>query len=367
MIRILIVDDSPTIRLLLRIIFESDPELSVTGEARTGEEALSLCVSLQPDIVTMDINMPGMDGYEAIRQIMSESPRPIIVLTSIDSSKLLDVSFKALSLGALSVAATPGRGPGTEQEAQNLIAEVKTMAAVKVVRRPLWLQRNHTKNTSGTPGLGQVGRVTAAPANGDPSQLVTIGVSTGGPPALQTILNGLPHGFCVPILIVQHISRGFVSGLASWLSSTTPVCCCVAEQDQVLQAGTAYLAPDDTHMTIRRPGVINLDSSAPVDGHRPAVTALFESAAASYGSSAIGILLTGMGQDGARGLLALRRAGAYTIAQDEASSVVFGMPKVAYEMGGVVEQLSLYQIADKLITLTLSSSERERGTLNNHG
>jgi two-component system chemotaxis response regulator CheB len=346
MIRILIADDSPTVRLLLRIIFETDAELSVVGEARTGEEALSLCTSLQPDIVTMDINMPVMDGYEAIRRIMSESPRPIIVLTSIESSKLLNVSFKALALGALSVMTTPAMGADTEVETRNLITEVKTMAAVKVVRRPLWLQKSAAHNA-----ILPTGKSTGMVARHGPIQLIAVGVSTGGPPALHTLLNGLPSKFGVPIVVVQHISHGFVSDLAMWLSNTTPLNCRVAEQGEILQAGTVYLAPDDKHMTIKRTGVIDLDSSAPLDGHRPAATALFESVAISYGPAAVGLLLTGMGEDGARGLLAMRRAGAHTIVQDEATSVVYGMPKAACEMGAAEEKLALNQIADRLLTL----------------
>jgi two-component system chemotaxis response regulator CheB len=286
----------------------------------------------------MDINMPVMDGYEAIRRIMSESPRPIIVLTSIESSKLLNVSFKALSLGALSVMTTPAMGADAEVETRNLITEVKTMAAVKVVRRPLWLQKSAAHNA-----ILPTGKSTGMVARHGPIQLIAIGVSTGGPPALHTLLNGLPSNFGVPIVVVQH--------MAMWLSSTTPLNCRVAEQDEVLQAGTMYLAPDDKHMTIKRTGVIDLDSSAPLDGHRPAATALFESVAISYGPAAVGLLLTGMGEDGARGLLAMHRAGAHTIAQNEATSVVYGMPKAACEMGAAEEKLALNQIADRLLTL----------------
>ena len=222
------------------------------------------------------------------------------------------------------------------------------MAAVKVVRRPLWLQKSVAQGAS----LPKGGVLTAGQvARHGPIQLIAIGVSTGGPPALHTLLNGLPGNFGVPIVVVQHISRGFVSGLAIWLSNTTPLNCRVAEQDEILQPGTVYLAPDDKHMTIKRAGVIDLDPSAPLDGHRPAATALFESVAISYSSAAVGLLLTGMGEDGARGLLAMRWAGAHTIAQDEATSVVYGMPKAAREMGAAMEQLALNQIADRLLTL----------------
>ncbi len=353
MIRILIVDDSATARLLLRMIFERDPELVIVGEARNGREALARCVELQPNIVTMDINMPGMDGYEAIRLIMSESPRPIVVLTAADSSTMLNVSFKAMELGALSVLEKPGTKPGTEFNTDILINEIKTMAGVKVVSRPLWLQKR-----SHSPGTLQMPAAVAGPrAPADRPGIIGIGVSTGGPPALQTILLGMAPALtsavgCPPIVIVQHMSRGFIRGLADWLAQTTRVPCRVIEDGQVLQTGNAYLAPDDRHLVIRRGGIAALDLSTAIDGHRPSVTALLESLALSFGSRAIGVLLTGMGQDGARGLLAMRNAGGYTIAQDENSSVVYGMPKVAVDIGAAMESLPIDQIAERLLILT---------------
>ncbi len=372
MIRILIVDDSPTARLLLRMLFELDSGLVVVGEARSGREALTRCVELQPDIVTMDINMPGMDGYEAIRLIMSESPRPIVVLTaaggaypaggavpsadgaapSTNTDTLFDISFKAIELGALSVLEKPTLHdrPGSGNNAETLINEIKTMAGVKVVSRPLWLQ----KRAGGAPP-----RSTAPMLLRERPAIIGMGVSTGGPPALQTILAGLTTAPAsgggtvnAPIVIVQHMSRGFIAGLASWLAQTTRIPCQVVEDGQILLAGAAYLAPDDRHLVIRRGGIAALDNGGAVDGHRPSVTALFESLALSYGPRAVGVQLTGMGQDGARGLLAMRNAGAYTIAQDESSSVVYGMPKVAVEMGAAMETLPIELIAERLMILT---------------
>ena len=343
MIRVLIVDDSPTVRLLIRSILESDPELTVLAEARTGEEAIGLCRTQPPDLCLMDINMPGMGGYEAIRQIMSECPGPIVVLTGIDSARLLEVSFKALALGALTVLPKPRGMPATDPEARHLIAQVKTMAAIKVVRRALWLQ----------PTAAQSRTVLAAPelyARLEP-RLVAVGVSTGGPPALQVLLNGLPENFPLPLVIVQHISPGFVQGLANWLSGVTPLRCKVLEQGEQLKPGRAYLAPDDRHVIVKPSGLVWLDASEAVDGHRPSATVLFNAAARNYGAAAIGVLLTGMGQDGAQGLLAMRQAGAYTLAQDEASSVVFGMPKAANELHAVSELLPLDQIAPRLLSL----------------
>jgi two-component system chemotaxis response regulator CheB len=352
MIRVLIVDDMATIRMSLRFILESDPELTVIGAVGSGEEALTFCRKSRPDIITMDINMPGMGGYEAIRQIMHEAPCPIVVITGIESQSLMDVSFKALALGALTVLPKLRGASPDDAEAKSLIQQIKAMAGVRVVRRSLRMQS--------TPPMPDKGREQpVAPAKDIVSfkfertaQLVVIGISTGGPPALQTILNGLPSSFPLPIVIVQHISQGFMFGLASWLSTTTPFRCKVGELGETAKSGTVYLAPDNTHLTVKGSGHLWLDASEPVDGHRPSATVLFESVARNFGAKAIGMLLTGMGKDGARGLKVMRDAGAYTIAQDEATSLIFSMPKAAIELNAVQEVLALDQIAPRLKTLT---------------
>jgi two-component system chemotaxis response regulator CheB len=348
MIRVLIVDDMLTIRMALRFILESDPELTVMGEAASGEDAVAFCRKSRPDIVTMDINMPGMGGYEAIRQIMSDAPCPIVVITGIESQYLMEVSFKALELGALTVLPTPRGLSPDNTDAATLIYQIKTMSAVKVVRRRL--QAESAPAGGVKPAALAKGTVSFQPKKAP--QLVAIGLSTGGPPALQTLLNGLPPSFSLPILIVQHISQGFVFGLASWLSKTTPFRCKVAEHGETIKPGTVYLAPDNTHMTVKGSGELCLDaSSEPIDGHRPSVNVLFESVAQNFGAKAIGLLLTGMGQDGASGLKAMHQAGAYTIAQDEASSVIFSMPKAAIELNAVQEVLDLSQIAPRVRSL----------------
>jgi two-component system chemotaxis response regulator CheB len=359
MIHVLIVDDMQTIRMSLRFILESDPELTVVGAVGSGEEAVAFCRKSRPDIVTMDIQMPGMGGYEAIRQIMSETPCPIVVITGIESQYLMDVSFKALALGALTVLPKfKGFSPDSD-EAKNLIHQIKTMAGVKVVRRSLRMQ-------STPPMLNKVKEQPVAPPKDAISfklqktaQLVAIGLSTGGPPALQTVLNGLPSSFPLPIVIVQHISQGFMFGLASWLSTTTPFRCKVGELGESIKPGNVYLAPDNTHLTVKGSGHLWLDASEPLDGHRPSATVLFESVARNFGARAIGLLLTGMGKDGARGLKVMREAGAYTIAQDEASSLIFSMPKAAIELNAVEEVLGLNQIAPRLMSLTARIPEQK--------
>jgi two-component system chemotaxis response regulator CheB len=352
MIRVLIVDDMATIRMALRFILESDPQLTVVGAVGSGEEAVAFCRKSRPDIITMDINMPGMGGYEAIRQIMSETPCPIVVITGIESQHLMDVSFKALALGALTVLPKLRGFSPDDAETKSLIQQIKIMAGVKVVRRSL--------RTESPPAMINKGGVQpAAPAKDTGSftlqnaaQLVAIGLSTGGPPALQTLLSGLSSSFPLPIVIVQHISPGFMFGLASWLSNVTPFRCKLGELGETIKPGTVYLAPDNTHMTFKGTSNLWLDSSEPIDGHRPSATVLFESVAQNFGAKAIGILLTGMGKDGARGLKAMHEAGAYTIAQDEASSLIFSMPKAAIDLNAVKEVLDINQIASRLISLT---------------
>jgi two-component system chemotaxis response regulator CheB len=359
MIRVLIVDDMVTIRMALRFILESDPELNVAGAVGSGEEAVAFCRKSRPDIITMDINMPGMGGYEAIRQIMGETPCPIVVITGIDSQYLMDVSFKALALGALTVLPKLRGFSPDDPEAKSLIQQIKIMAGVKVVRRSL-----RGEPLPAIPDKGIVRPVVPAKDTFSfgpqrPAQVVAIGLSTGGPPALQTILSSLPASFPLPFVVVQHISQGFMFGLASWLSNVTPFRCKVGELGETIKPGTVYLAPDNSHLTFKGSGNLWYGNTEPIDGHRPSATVLFESVAQHFGAKAIGLLLTGMGKDGASGLKAMHDAGAYTIAQDEASSLIFSMPKAAIELNAVKEVLGIDQIAPRLKSLTENIPEQK--------
>ena len=336
MIRVLIADDSPTLRHLIRAILESDPELQVVGEAHNGEQAVALCHELRPDIITMDVRMPKMNGFQAIQHIMAESPRPILVLTSTSSDIELGISFKAIEAGALMVAGKPCGLPDADPEAARLILQVKAMADVKVVRRRPRVQ----KKTPAPPG----DQPRPGPAPGPPVRLIAIGASTGGPPALQAILSQLPADLSVPVVVVQHMSPGFMKGFARWLAGTTSLRVKLAEHGEPLQPGTVYLGPDHQHLLAAQNGHVWLSDSSPVGGHRPSATVLFESVAQRYGRAAVGVLLTGMGKDGAQGLKALHDAGAHTIVQDEATCVVFGMPKEAIALGAAAEVLPLERI-----------------------
>ena len=345
MTRVLIVDDSPTLRYLIRTILTSDPELNVIGEARNGEEAVRTVASLHPDVVTMDIHMPRMGGYEAIRRIMSETPVPIVVLTSTESDIRLGVTYKGVESGALMVFGKPHGLPGDDPEADELINVVKAMADVKVIRR-----RWKTEVLPEPPGnVHPMRKASLLPQY----RIVAVGTSTGGPPALRTVLGELPATFPVPVVVVQHISKGFTGGLARWLNDTIAVRVKLAEAGEPLLAGTAYIAPDGVHLQVTGQGKAALIREHPMDGHRPSVTALFNSVAKQFGRDAVGVLMTGMGRDGADGLYAMRQEGAHTIAQDEASSIVFGMPGEAIAMGGATEVLALDKIGHKIKELIL--------------
>lgn len=357
MIRVLIVDDSAVLRQSTKFILEGDSELKVVGEAKNGEEAIALTRRLRPDVVTMDIRMPRMDGFEAISHIMAENPVPIVVVTSIDLDREMGISSRATKLGAVSVLRRPARVTDSEYQAftSRLVGQVKLMSDVKVVRRPM------ARKAPPTPALPHGGREVPTPhlppmggiGGGErrkQTEIVVIGSSTGGPAALHAVLSDLPADFPPPILIVQHIAFGFVEGLAGWLDGDCKLRVKVAEQSERTQSGVIYVVPDDQHLEIRY-GRIRLDSRDPVGGHRPSVTPLCESAAKSYGLAAMGVIMTGMGADGAVGMKTLREAGAITIAQDEESCVVFGMPKEAIALGAIQHVVPLDRITQMMVTL----------------
>jgi len=346
--KILIVDDSATQRQVLREMLTHDPDFQVVGEAADGMEALELCHQLKPDLVTMDIQMPRMNGYEATRRIMSETPRPVVVLTSSFSDRMLGISFKALDSGALMVLGKPAGLSIPQEEKDHLLGQLKAMAGVKVVGRR-WNRLDRPQHHRAVPQVSPMragGRV----------ELICLGASTGGPPAVQGILQGLSPQATPPIALVQHINLGFVDSLARWLSETTGFKVEPARPGVRLQAGKVILAPESLHLTVLKGGMVRLVDADPVDGHRPSVTALFRSAAA-YGSSAVGVLLTGMGRDGAQGLLEMKEAGAWTIAQDRATSVVYGMPGEAVALGGATEILPLGSIAGRIGKICASHQE----------
>ncbi len=339
MIRVMVVDDSAVVRQSTKFILESDPELQVVGEAGNGVEALELAERCKPDVITMDVQMPRMDGLEALREIMSERPVPVLIVTGLDLEHEAQLTAQAKQLGAVAVLKRPaGFGDAAQKGfAAQLVRQVKAMSTIKVVR--------HNKAHSAQPGAPVATSPRVKP------DVLAIGASTGGPAALHVVLGAMPADFPLPIVITQHISFGFIDGFASWLNDACALNVRVAKHGDRMEVGQIYVAPDDVHLRVERFGRLMLSDSPPVGGHRPAVNVMFQSVADSYAAAALGVLLTGMGADGAEGLVAMRRAGAITIAQDEASCVVFGMPKEAIKMGGAVHVVRLERITPMLVEM----------------
>lgn len=344
MIKVLVVEDSPVVREFLLHILGSDPGIKVIGTANNGEQALEALKDKKPDVITMDIHMPKMDGLEATRAIMETHPTPIVIVSGSSEPRDVTETFKAVEAGALAVLPRP-KGIGHEDHeasARELIRTVKLMAEIKVVRR--WPR---PRAGGAVPSALRVGTSkTLAEA-----RLVAIGASTGGPLALQTILSRLHKDFAAPVVIVQHMAPGFTEGFVEWLAQSTKFPVHMAAEGETILPGHAYVAPDGFQMGVRSEGRITLSKDEPENGLRPAVSYLFRSVAQVYGPHAVGVLLTGMGEDGAGELKALKERDAVTIAQDKDSCVVYGMPGQAMKLNAVTYALPPEKIAEVLRSL----------------
>ncbi len=342
--RVLVAEDSVVCREMLVALLQSANGLQVVGTARNGAEAVRLVRRLKPDVVAMDVFMPEVDGLEATRQIMSEMPCPIVMVSSRLSGNEQGLTFDALQAGALSILHKPTADDPPELH-EALISEIILMSEVKVVRR--WnrsVQRNGQHVHWSTPRPAQrTGK--------SKIQLVAMAASTGGPGALATILGGLPADFPVPILVVQHVTTGFGEGLVRWLDQQTPLKVRLGQSASEPTAGEVLVAPDHCHMGVNQMGLISLSKKHARDTSCPSANHLFHSVAQIYGATAIGVILTGMGSDGADGLHAMRELGAFTLAQDKETSVVFGMPAVAIELGAAAQVEPIGRIAGVLVSL----------------
>ncbi len=342
MINILIVDDSEVERNILKNIFQSDKEINVIGFASNGKEAIDLNEKLKPDLITMDIHMPFMDGIEAIKHIMSHQPTPIVVISSTLNNKELNTTYRSLDAGALCVLEKPVNinSPQFDTYITRVTQTIRAMAEVKVIKR-----RFHVSTLKSKPILPKE-------YSHRDYQIIAIGTSVGGPQVLNKILADLPDQFPIPIVIVQHMTVGFMEGFVKWLDDHIPLKVKMAEDQEILRGGIIYFAPDHQHLEIIRKGPeqlsVQLTQGKPVSGFCPSATVLLNSVAKACDNNAIGMLLTGMGNDGAKGLLAIKHAGGHTIIQDPSSAVVFGMAGVAQSLGAVDKIVELEQISHYL-------------------
>ncbi len=347
MIRVLVVEDSATMRHHLRQSLAIDPELTVVGEAADGAAAVEMCGRLRPDVITMDMMLPTMSGLAATEHIMADYPTPILVVSSAERQELFS-TYNALAAGAVDVLEKPRGDAGDAGWERRLCSAVRMVSRIRVITHPR---------------ARLAGRVVTAPpvmpasmSAPDPGGIgvIVVGASTGGPGALTDLLGALPNGYRTPILCVQHLaaSEPFAVAFSDWLASQTgrSVTYAVDGTPVRAQAGRVVLAPPDRHLYVRD-GVLRLSDDAPRHSCRPAVDVLFDSIALEYGGVAAGVLLTGMGRDGAQGLLRMRSRGAVTFAQDEASCVVYGMPREAALLGAADHVMPPARIAARLAEL----------------
>jgi len=340
MVKVLIVDDSQTIREYFQEIFDMDPDLKVVGLAKNGEEAVKMVKTLNPDVVTMDIQMPVMDGYEATRQIMESHPVPIVIVSSTWDSTQVHHTFKALEVGAVTGITKP-QGIGAEnfeKDITQLIQTIKLMSEVKVIKRRQFNSKNLSKPSCNNRSLSVSKKF----------DIIAIGASTGGPPVIQTIFSKLSKSLPVPIVVVQHIAPGFIDGLVDWLKQTTGFSIQIGCDKQFVQPGNVYFAPDGYQMKIMRNKQIVLTKDPMENSIRPSVSYLFRSIANNFADKAIAVLLTGMGRDGAQELKQLRNLKAITIAQNRETSIVYGMPGEAAKLDASMYSLSPDEIADHI-------------------
>jgi two-component system chemotaxis response regulator CheB len=335
------VDDSIITLAVLRRILARAPEIQVVGTATNGKEALDMIPSVQPDVICTDLHMPVMDGLEFTRAVMKSFPRPILVLSiSVQKEQTANI-FKLLEAGAIEVMAKP-RGTemaSHELDAQELIGKIKILAGVVVLRK-------HLKEPMASPVKHNLPLIKAALPG-----IVGIGASTGGPQAFQEILSHLPGNFPVPLICIQHISEGFMQGLLDWLAPQCKLKIMPAVIGILPQPGTVYFPRENTHLILDSQGRMECSNAPLYDGHRPSISVTFKSLAQLYGKSAAGVLLTGMGRDGVDGMRAIVQAGGTTIAQDEESSIIFGMPKEAIAADAARYVLPLPEVAPALLKL----------------
>lgn len=360
-ITVFIVDDSPLARDLLTYIIEKDPSLKIIGFAENGEEALVWLKYQTPDVITMDIMMPVLDGFDTTRRIMQTKPTPIVIVSSGYNHEDWEKSFMAIEAGALAIIQKP-QGIYDNPLINELLETIHLIAGSKLITRRksdsrVKLDSIPSKNEFTTIENGSSHQASKGPIHHSPIQGIAIGASLGGPMAVEKIISSLPENLPVPIFVVQHISIGFTKGFAEWLQRSSKLKVKLAENLEQAVPGCVYVAPDACFMTIHPHNIIKLESM-PADNVKFGIGKLFESMAKTYGENSIGVILTGMGKDGSTELLEMYKNGALTIAQNEESCVLFGMPKEAIRIGAAGLVLHLDNIAE---TLVQAIQETKRG------
>jgi two-component system, chemotaxis family, protein-glutamate methylesterase/glutaminase len=346
-VRVLVVDDSAFMRVALSRMIAFDPDLQVVGAAASGTEALQRIAALDPDVITLDVQMPGLDGLETLRCIMAQFPRPVIMVSAV-TTKDADTTFNALAAGAFDYVPKQLSAASLDilHIQEDLIAKIKAAAESGRSKHHLDLPRKPPRSVDMYPG-----KVPNAPP-----ALVALGISTGGPKALQEILPALPRDLPVPILVVQHMPAGFTAPFAKRLNNLCAVSVCEAAHGETVRPGVVYIAPAGSHVTVDRPTntrtVIRLSDKPENQLHVPSVDVMMQSVAAAFRSLAMGVIMTGMGTDGAQGMSAIHREGGFTLGQDEASCAVYGMPRVCAEMGTLDRLVPLTQIPHEILRAT---------------
>jgi two-component system, chemotaxis family, protein-glutamate methylesterase/glutaminase len=337
--KVLLVEDSPVAMEILQRLLKSSPDVEIIATAR--KEALELLPNIEPNVICTDLNMTPINGLELTQQVMAIKPTPILVISDAVQQSDTNNIFDLLQAGAVDIFPKPASGDAQEYEQvkNRLLTKIKVLSGVSVFTKPLPKAANATSTfVSGATDIASIAATSSI-------RIVGIGASTGGPQALHKVISGIPANFPLPIICTQHISEGFLAGLVSWLDADCQLKVKIAEMGEKPVAGTVYFAPEKNHLELDATGKFICTTKSTVDGHVPSVTVMFQSLANYYGKAAAGILLTGMGKDGAEGMAAISKAGGMTIAQDEKSCIVFGMPKEAIALGAVQHTLSLSEIA----------------------
>lgn len=351
-VKVLIVEDSPIYQKILRNILVETGEFEIVAIASNGLEAIKFTSIYQPDVISMDILMPVMDGIEATKQIMQSKPVPIVIVSNIYQTNDTDMAIKELEAGAVYILPKPS-GPADPNHTKDAVKyrnTLRLMSEIKVVKR---IERSYDKNIAHDYHKNNIDIKTRLnkPSNSGDIKIIAIGASAGGPESIRIILSNLSDLVKVPVVIVQHIDQHFIDGFISWLNSHSRLPVKAAEAGEQLLPGKVYLAPGGKHMSVNKGGIVTLLSDIKSNGHIPSIDILFDSINKTYGSESIAILLSGMGRDGADGLKKLSDSGSFTIVQSEESSLVYGMPHEAVKLGAACKILSPEEITNEINNL----------------